>query len=44
MVNLAEQDLEQVKKMRASLERWQHSVLNSWEGKDYPELPELKKR
>ena len=44
MVNLAEQDLERVKKMRASLERWQHSVLNSWEGKDYPELPELKKR
>jgi len=43
-VNLAEKKPERVMKMRASLERWQHSVLNSWEGKDYPELPELKKR
>ncbi|MFT5633767.1 MAG: arylsulfatase A-like enzyme [Rubritalea sp.] len=43
-MDLAEQDPERVKMMRASLESWQHSVLNSWEGKDYPELPELKRR
>jgi hypothetical protein len=43
-VNLAEQEPERVKKMRTTLERWQRSVLNSWEGKDYPELPELKRR
>ena len=43
-LDLAVQEPERVKKMRASLESWQHSVLNSWEGKDYPELPELKRR
>jgi hypothetical protein len=43
-MDLAEQDPERVKMMRASLESWQHSVLNSWEGKDYPELPELKRK
>jgi hypothetical protein len=39
-LNLLEQDPERAVKMRASLEKWQHSVLNSWEGKDYPELKE----
>ena len=43
-MNLAEQEPKRVKNMRTSLERWQYSVLNSWEGKDYPELPELKRR
>ena len=43
-VNLAEKEPERVMKMRAKLERWQNSVLDSWEGKDYPELPELKGR
>lgn len=36
--NLAEQETERVKQMRQQLEKWQYSVLNSWEGNDYPEL------
>jgi arylsulfatase A-like enzyme len=41
--NLAEQEPEKVKQMQEQLEKWQRSVLKSWEGRDYPELPELKR-
>ena len=41
--NLAEQEPQTVKQMQQQLETWQRSVLESWEGKDYPELPELKR-
>lgn len=36
--NLAEQEPEKVKQMQQQLEVWQRSVLESWEGRDYPEL------
>ncbi len=37
--NLTEQEPERVKQMLRELETWQASVLNSWEGKDYPNVP-----
>jgi arylsulfatase A-like enzyme len=37
--NLAASRSELVRTMAAALERWQHSVLASWSGKDYPTEP-----
>ena len=33
--DLSEKELSRVTKMKDSLKNWQHSVLNSWAGKDY---------
>ncbi|MGJ8657771.1 MAG: sulfatase-like hydrolase/transferase [Akkermansiaceae bacterium] len=42
--NVLEKESRRVEVMLQELRVWQDSVLGSWEGRDYPELPALKRR